>query len=264
MWGWLAGAAAALNPVAAIGTLAGGAGKLIGAKMESDAAKDAAGIQSAAADRATQLQERMYNQSRADNEPWRQAGLGALSKMGDADYMRDFTAADFQQDPGYAFRMQEGQKALERSAAARGGLQSGGTLKALSRYGQDFASNEYQNAYTRFNADRDRRFGRLSNLAGMGQTATGQNAAYGQNYANQASENITGAANAQAAGKIGSANAWGGALSSIGQMGMDMGAMAATGGAGGNWMGRTKSALSGNVVGTPIAGSSYRNPYNIA
>ncbi|MFK5283483.1 hypothetical protein ACI3PL_28310, partial [Lacticaseibacillus paracasei] len=53
------------------------------------------------------------------------------------DFNRDFTMADFTADPGYAFRMREGQRAIESSAAARGGLLSGGTGKALVNYGQE-------------------------------------------------------------------------------------------------------------------------------
>ncbi len=61
---------------------------------------------------------------------------------------------NFEADPGYAFRLAEGMKALEQSAAARGNLLSGGTGKALQRYGQGLASQEYQNAFARFQADR--------------------------------------------------------------------------------------------------------------
>lgn len=200
----------------------------------SNAAEDAASIQAQSAREANALQEKMYNQQRADAEPWRAAGTRALGGMENADFQRDFTMGDFQQDPGYAFRMAEGQKALERSAAARGGLMSGGTLKALSRYGQDFASNEYQNAYTRFNADRDRRFNRLSSLAGMGQNAVAGMSGAAQNYANQAGSNMIGAGNAQAAGRLGQAQAWGGSLSGI----ADLGTGIASGGA--SWMARSK------------------------
>jgi hypothetical protein len=197
------------------------AGAIGGAAISSGAASDAADKQGAAADKATDLQRDIYNQNRADQQPWRNAGITALGQLGNSDFQRDFTVDDFQKDPGYDFRMQEGQKVLERSAAARGGLQSGGTLKALSRYGQDYASNEYNNAYNRFNADRDRRFNRLSSLAGVGQTATSQVGAAGTNFANQAGSNMMGAANAQGAAGMASANAWSGALGSIGKSGMD-------------------------------------------
>lgn len=202
--------------------IAGGIGSIGSAVIGSAAAGSAADQQAAAAREANKMQWDMYQQTRKDNEPWRQAGQKALGDLGNADYMRDFTQADFQQDPGYAFRMAEGQKALERSAAARGGLQSGGTLKAISRYGQDFASNEYQNAYNRFNADRDRRFNRLSSIAGVGQTANSQVANAGMNYANQAGANSMGAANAAGAAGIAQANAWGNSLGNIGKTWMDM------------------------------------------
>lgn len=271
----------------------GGTAALGGAIIGANAAGSAADKQTAAANQANQLQWQMYQQQRADQEPWRQAGISALygpgglfrrkgggvggiamtdpsgkkeaflqSKMApieqlaasmpgrlgdqirndyrsryeqewasspesqatvaadqyelDPEMTRSFTAADFQEDPGYQFRMQEGQKALERSAAARGGLQSGGTLKAISRYGQDFASNEYQNAYNRFNNDRTNRFNRLSALAGVGQTANSQVASAGSNYANNYGQNTMGAANAAGAAGIAQANMYNNTLSGLG------------------------------------------------
>ena len=86
---------------------------------------------------------------------------------------RNFSAGDFYTDPGYDFRLSEGAKALERSASARGGLFSGGTLKALTRYNQDFASQEYGNAFNRFQENRRTRYNQLAGIAGLGQqTAT--------------------------------------------------------------------------------------------
>lgn len=245
----------------AVGSLVvGGVGSLVGSKMQSDAARDAADKQVDAAREANALQEKIYHQNRADQEPWRQAGAGALSQLGNADFQRDFSMADYQQDPGYEFRMREGQKALERSAAARGGLQSGGTLKALSRYGQDYASNEYQNAYNRFNADRDRRFNRLSSIAGLGQTANSQIGVAGQNYANNMGNNLMGAANAQGAAGIASANAWGNSLSNIGKMGMDAASIM---GQQGKWMDQWK-ANQGAPMGGGTSLSSFwsKNPFS--
>lgn len=237
--------------ISAVGSIAGGA-------MQSSAAKKAGDQQAAAAREATALQEKMYNQTRADNEPWRAAGAGALSGMQNADFQRDFTAADFNKDPGYDFRMQEGQKALERSAAARGGLQGGAFGKALSRYGQDFASNEYGNAYNRFNSDRDRRFGRLSSVAKMGIGANDSNASAGQNYSNNAGSNMMGAANAQGVAGIASANAWGGALSGIGKAGMDYMAQSSQQ----NWMDKQKSSFGNN--GMSMAGASGLSNMGVA
>ena len=126
-----------------------------------------------------------------------------------------FGMGDFQQDPGYAFRLSEGQKALDRQAAARGGLISGGALKAATRYGQDMGSQEYQNAYNRaltgYNtgvASENQLYNRQAGLAGIGQTAANFIGNAGQNYATNAGNMITGGAAANAAGQVGVANAF--------------------------------------------------------
>lgn len=206
----------------AASTLGAGALSLGGAWLQSNAARDAARMQSDATNRANELQWKMFETQRNDQEPWRRAGVGALTALGDQDFQRDFTASDFQKDPGYDFRMQEGQKALERGAAARGGLMGGGFAKALSQYGQNFASNEYGNAYNRFNADRDRRFNRLTSIAGLGQTANSQIGQASQNYGNQVGSNLTNMGNAAGASRIAQGNAWGGAMNNIGNNWMQL------------------------------------------
>jgi hypothetical protein len=133
-------------------------------------------------------------------------------------YARDFGMQDFQQDPGYAFRLSEGQKAIERSAAARGGLQSGSALKAAARFGQDLGSQEYQNAFNRYQVNRANQLNPLQSLMGAGQSAANTlTSAAGQQGQNQAS-NIYNAGQARASGYVGSANALSGALQGIGQM----------------------------------------------
>lgn len=123
------------------------------------------------------------------------------------DLTKKFSLADFEKDPGYQFRLDEGLKGVQSSAAARGGLLNGGTLKALTKYGQDFASNEYGNAYNRFNNDQSTRFNRLSTIAGIGQTANNTLAGAGQNYANSVSQNQLAVGNANAASAIATGNA---------------------------------------------------------
>ena len=127
------------------------------------------------------------------------------------------------QDPGYAFRLQQGTQAMEKQAAATGGFNSGGELKALTQYGQGFASNEYQNSFNRYQTQ-------LQNLfqqTGVGLNATGQNAGLntglttnelnnamgtiGQNAALGAGL-ITGQGTAAASGTVGQANALGNAV----------------------------------------------------
>jgi hypothetical protein len=101
---------------------------------------------------------------------------------------RGYRPEDLQMDPGYAFRLSEGQKALERSAAARGGLLSGSMLKGAQRFGQDLASQEYTNAFNRAQSQLGTRLGALGSLYGAGQTATqqvsNQAGQYGENVGN--------------------------------------------------------------------------------
>jgi hypothetical protein len=138
-------------------------------------------------------------------------------------YARDFSMADYQADPGYAFRMSEGMKGLERSAAARGGLLSGATMKGIQRFGQDLASQEYSNAFNRYQTNRAARLNPLQSLAGVGQTSAntigqaGQNMASGIGnalgaYGQGASEALGAAGQARASGYMGGVNALTGAL----------------------------------------------------
>jgi hypothetical protein len=180
--------------------------------LGSRSASKAADTQAAAADRAAQLQQQQYEQTRADYAPWRAAGEQALNKLIPLSEYQKFGMDQFQQDPGYAFRLSEGQKALDRSAAARGGLISGGALRAATRYGQDMGSQEYTNAFNRYQTERAAQLNPLQSLAGLGQTALGQTTAAGQNYATGAGNLITGAGAAQAAGQVGAANAVTGGL----------------------------------------------------
>ena len=130
---------------------------------------------------------------------------------------KPFGMEQFQQDPGYAFRQAEGMKALERSAAARGGLLSGGTLKGIQRFGQDLASQEYGNAFNRYQVERAARLNPLQSLMGSGQSSANTlTGAAGQLGQGQAQSQLA-AGQARASGYVGSANALGGALSSIGQ-----------------------------------------------
>lgn len=186
-----------------IGTLLGGtagfllggpAGAAVGASLgggidASRAASKAADVQAQSADRALQLQERMFNKQNELQEPWRQAGVNALARMQSGDI-------GMMQDPSYKFRLSEGLKALDRQAAARGGLISGGALKAAQRYGQDVASQEYGTIWNR-----------LASQAGLGQTATNQLGGQAGQYGTAAGGLMTDAARARASGYVGGANA---------------------------------------------------------
>lgn len=165
---------------------------------------DAVGLTNHAGNRAQNAQQnatnsanatlmQMYQEGRKDLEPYRNAGTTALGQL-QGDFM-----SGWQKDPGYDFRMQEGNKAINNAAAARGLGNSGATLKALTRYGQDYASGEYQKAY-------DRNYSRLSQLAGIGSGAAGSSASAAMNYGQGVSQNQIGMGNAAAANQVAGAN----------------------------------------------------------
>jgi hypothetical protein len=253
-WSWLIPAAASL-----IGGYTSSRGQQQAASTQADASTQAASIQAAAAQKALDLQEKLAKEQVLRNAPYSEAGITAQNRMLDLmglstrtgaagfgsanqpysmagfdpnSLMRNFGASDFQTDPGYSFRLSEGLKALDRQAAARGGMMSGAALKAAGRYGQDVASQEYGNAFNRFqtnrasqaglftdayNRDRTRQLDEFSRLGGL--MTSGQNAAagtgasqaaFGSNAANLMSQGaqamgqgVLGAGQAAAAGYLG-------------------------------------------------------------
>ena len=191
------------------------------ASKQASAVKSAAETGAGAARYAADIQRQMFEKQLELQEPFRQAGLSGQNRLlellgiggtaGAPGYGRYATAEfgmdKFQADPGYAFRMSEGMKALERSAAARGGLLSGATLKGTQRYGQDLASQEYQNAFNRYQAERAGTLNPFQALAGTAQTSANVLGGQAGVLGGQLGSNIIGAGNAAAAGRIGAANA---------------------------------------------------------
>jgi len=156
---------------------------LIAGEQQAGAAQDAANTAGAASDRATALQQRMYEENVARQKPFYDVGVNALPELVKASKYTNFGMNQFQQDPGYAFRLKEGQQALDRSAAARGGLISGNALKAAQRYGQEMGSQEYMNAFNRYQTERAARLNPLQSLTGMAQTTANTLGAAGQTMA---------------------------------------------------------------------------------
>lgn len=168
-----------------------------GGLIAGQGAKSGAKTQAAAADRASELSNQQYQQTRTDqlallgqqredNKPYREAGYGALSQLvggmaPGGDLNRSFTMADYQADPGMQFRLEQGEQGINRAATASGARYSGATLKALARFNSGLASQEYGAAHSRFTSDIGNRFNRLSALAGTGQTAVSQTGQAGQN-----------------------------------------------------------------------------------
>ena len=192
-------------------------------REQADAAERASGVQSAASRYAADLQQKQYEENVSRQKPFYEAGVNALPELVQASKYTQFGPEQFQADPGYAFRLSEGQKALERSAAARGGLISGGALKAATRYGQEMGSQEYTNAFNRYQAERAARLNPLQSLTGMGQTTAAGLGSAGQTMASNVGNlgmtgagatagGMTDAANARASGYVGTANAITGGL----------------------------------------------------
>jgi hypothetical protein len=138
-----------------------------------------------------------------------------------------FSPQDFQNDPAYQFVLQEGLKALDRSASSKGMLKSGDTMKAAETFGQGVASQFYGDAWNRamqeyaqqrdvFRTNRSDIFGRYASLADVGLPATNATASYGQNYGANAGSLLTGAGNATAAAQVAGGNEWRSALGKIG------------------------------------------------
>ncbi|QLB59837.1 DNA transfer protein p32 [Acinetobacter indicus] len=171
-------------------------GSITGANKQAKAAQQAANTQAAASKYASDMQKEMFDEVRADQKPYMQAGTQALdglmglTGLGGAD-----TEQLLRQDPSYQFRLNQGLDNVQSSAAARGGLLSGATLKALNNYAQDYASQEYGNAYNR-----------LSNIVGMGQNAAAGVGNAGMQTAQAVANNTMAGANAQAAGQIAAGN----------------------------------------------------------
>ena len=163
-----------------------------------------------------------YEQTGDQAEQQLQAGMGQNGSLG-----RSFTMADFNQDPAYKFDVQQGLQAINNSNSVRGGALSGGTMKALSNYGQQQASNEFGAAANRFTQNQNQNFGQLSSLAGQGLNATQGQATLGQNFSNANTAQMNNMGNAQAGGILGQAagqnqsiGGFFGAMGSLGTMAM--------------------------------------------
>ena len=196
-----------------------GAGSAIGGLSQAYAGSRAAGAQVDAADRAAALQERIYNSMAARNQGAETLGNLARNRygelvglgpntnaMGYGSAVQPFDMSKFEADPGYSFRMSEGLKALDRQAAARGGLMSGAALKAAGRFGQESASQEFGNAYNRYRQNRADQLAPLSDLMIGGTNATNAtNTAMG-NYGTNVGNLMGQAGQATGAGYLGAGN----------------------------------------------------------
>ena len=208
-----------------LGAVLGAGASLIGGAMASSAASKAASTQARSADKATALQKQMYEEGVVRQKPFYEAGIAGQNRLMDllglsdrktaegyGSAMRPFGMSDFEADPGYAFRMKEGLKGLDQQAAARGGLISGNALRGATAYGQQLGSQEYQNAYDRYQTNRANVLNPLQSLLGQAQSTANTLGTSGQDYASNAGTTMMAAGNARASGYTGSADAWNRAL----------------------------------------------------
>ena len=202
-------------------------GSIAGGVISAGGARDAARTQADAANNAAALQKQQFDQQMALQEPYRQAGLTGQNRLmemlglggdtgaaGYGRYAKDFGMSDYQQDPGYQFRLSEGLKQLGHAAGARGGLISGQTMKGMQDYAQGSASNEYQNAFNRYQTNRQNQLQPLGNLMSSGQAAASNQAGQAGQYGANAGNMMMQAGQATAAGQMGAANSINNALSS--------------------------------------------------
>lgn len=186
------------------------------ALIGSDAAENAASQQANAANNATQTQLGMFNTINAQQAPWRQAGANALDDISamKPQFTHSFDANDLKSGlaPNYDFQLQQGLGAVKNAGNMQTGLLSGNTLRSVNDYAQNYAGNAYQQAFNNYNAQQTNIFNRLSNIAGLGQTANQTTATAGTTAAGNAGNAQMAAGAAQAAGTVGQANAISGGL----------------------------------------------------
>jgi hypothetical protein len=194
-----------MDPISIAALIAAG-GSILGGLFGSSAADKAAKAQTDASNRAINLQEATIAQSRLDSAPWLDAGKKALgSYMGELGLGAPGFVSQFEKTPGYDFQVEEAEKGAVNHLGALGMKNSGAALKALTKLRSGLATQEYGNY-----------LGRLSGMAGVGQNQVANDNTLSMNSALSRGQLMQDAGAARASGYVGSANAWTGALNSVG------------------------------------------------
>ena len=219
-----------------------GGGSLAAGYLGSQAASKAAKEQAAAARYAADLQMQQFQTINKQGAPVRAAGYNALNeinKLGSGTYgmydsegkptgitgtgsgyfTQQYTPEEFAKgiDPGYQFRLAQGQEATNRAANMGGGMISGNALRGVQDYTQGLASNEFTGAFNRFQTGRTNIYNTLAGIAGLGQQSLNTTAQAGTTAAANAGQALQAAGAAQAGGIVGSANALGGGIGGASQ-----------------------------------------------
>lgn len=173
-------------------------GSAIGGLAQASAANRAASAQESAANRQMDFNQGVYNDQRAAFQPFQDAGTNALAALNFNLGLGNRPAGyrGFQRSPGYRFQFNEGQRAIDGSAATRGGLFSGATMKAQNQFGNGLAQQDFYNY-----------LGQLSGLTNMGSGAAGMTATAGGNFGAGQGNALASIGNARAAGAVGVGNA---------------------------------------------------------
>ncbi len=192
---------------------------LVGAVVSSNAANSAANTEANAANNATALQQQEFNTEQANLAPWVAAGTGALTTIqaglqAGGQFNTPFSMAQFQQDPGYNFQQQQGQAAINASAAGAGKSTAPATAEALATFNQGLANTDYQQALNNYTTQNSNLLNATENIATMGMGGTNLLNQAGQTSTSNINASNMSAANAQAAGTVGSANSITGSLTS--------------------------------------------------
>lgn len=217
-------------------------GSLIGGAMSADAARDAGQMQQDTAREQARVQKEIFDIQNKQQAPFRGAGYTALNQIGSflpGEYTKydiegqpigtgtgtgyltkEFTNLDLNRylAPNYEFQLEQGLGATRNALNATGGLIGGNAQRGLIDYTQNFARGAYGDAFNQFQTQRGNIYNTLAGIAGIGQTAVGQTGNAIQNYGTNVANLATGGAAAEAAGRVGAANAYSGALQNAGNM----------------------------------------------
>jgi hypothetical protein len=225
-----------LKVAVAIGGAAvlGAGASLAGSSMQSSAATDAANS-------ANAIQQQEWNQTQANAAPYLAAGTGALNTItsdqaNQTGFAAPWNPSQVSSTPGYQFTLDQGNQAIQRSAAAQGGLLSGAAAKAMDTYTTGLADQTYNQQYNNYLAGSQQAYNQLAGVAGIGQsTATNlanTGASTANSMANTTAAGITGSANATAAGMVGATNSLTSGAGNLSQYYMLQGLLGKTSGTG--------------------------------
>jgi hypothetical protein len=193
---------------------------IVSSLLGANASKQAASIQANATNKATDLQQQVYNTQMAQQAPYRTAGLTALNEIGaELPFLTEkFGPQQLQSSlaPGYGFMLGQGVGAQGQTMNATGGGSNVGI--GNSQFAQNYASNAYQNAFNNFQNQQSNIYNRLAGIAGLGQASTKESGSAGQNYANAASQLGIGGAAAQAAGLTGATGSLAGGFTDVAKL----------------------------------------------